>query len=455
MANEIVNSTITSDQEKFLASTLIARAQIRVVCASVCDEIQQPKGTGLTAYFVRYNRMNVPLTTLTEATDPSNSNFDLTQVSVTLDQWGAYIILSDVAQLTAKHPLLQQAMELLSENAARVLDREIQIVWLAGTNVQYGDGSVTSRATVTAAMKISDTVIHKAVANLVNGGAPPRGGPSGGIAVEKASALGGSNMINGNRSYVGITTPEVMRDIMQSSTSLGTFASVQMYNNARALYMAEVGTWLGVRWVESNFLPKFRILGNTTTAVASGAAFGTDTPTVTVSNGAGSLSNLTTYYYKVSRKDKLRGFEEFISIEHTTATGAADDTFDFSFAGLTAGYVYNLYFGSATGDSNLKLHTANIAVGDTVTVLSVPASTTTAPANVNTTGTPTIHPVYIHGEASCNLVSLQNLEMILSDDKATTSNPLKLRRTVGYKFLAKAMIRDNARMIRCEVASSF
>jgi N4-gp56 family major capsid protein len=455
----LVSSTFASDQEKFLASKLLSRSYLRLVCASVCDKIQQPNGAGLTANFVRYQRMNVPVTTISEGVDPAESSFSLGTVTVTLDQWGDVLTLSDVAQLTTKHPLLQQAIELLAENAARVMDREIQLVWLAGTNVQYGDGSVVSRATITSSMKMSDSVIHKARINLVDGGAPPRGGPSGSMVVEGGTAKASS--INGGAQYVAICGPQVMGDIMQASTSLGSWASVAMYANTKALYASEVGSWLNIRWVETNFIPKFNILGNTTAAVASTGSGGITGLVVTAVDGGGSLTSSTTFFWKVTRKNLLRGFEEDISIAHSTASTATGNNESFTFAfPSTAGYVYNLYFdtvaGGGTGtDATLGLVSSNIAASATVTVTANPAATTNPPGNVNSTGTPTIHPVYIHGAESCNWVALQNLQTFLTKDMSTTDNPLQLRRKVGYKFLAKAMIRDQSRMIRCEVAASY
>src|SRR5579859_6061430 len=126
MANEVLSTVTASDQEKFLAAKLIARAYIKMVAVSLCDRVQQPEGTGLTANFVRYQRMNVPLATLSEGVDPPNNAISVQAFSVNLDQWGDVVTLTDVAQLTTKHPLVQQATELLADNAQRVIDREVQ-----------------------------------------------------------------------------------------------------------------------------------------------------------------------------------------------------------------------------------------------------------------------------------------------------------------------------------------
>lgn len=458
MANEITNSTTSSDQEKMLASKLLARSYIKLVAASLAEKVTMMHGAGLTAYFVRYKRMSVPLTTITEGTDPSNSSFTLETTSVTMDQWGDIITITDVAQLTTKHPLVQQCLELLSDNAARVMDREVQLVWLAGTNVQYGDGSVTTRRTVTSSMKISDVIIHKARIAMVNAGAPPRGGPSGDA--KQVQATG--NVTQGS-AYVGVCGPEVIGDIMSTSTSLGTFVSSAVYNNVKALYNAEVGTWLGVRWVETNFIPRFRMLGDTTEANASATDFGTDTPVVTAATSGGALKDSTTFFYKVTRKDLLRGFEEDISIAHSTATGAAatadDNAMAFNFSSLTAGYVYNLYFDSVaaggTGtDATLKLVTANIAIGTTTTVTAV-ATGTAAPDNVNATGSPNIYPVFLFAADAISWVGFYGIQVSMTKDESIMGNVLKLKRAMGYKFFGKAMIRDQTRLLRLEVASSF
>ncbi len=445
-------STLSYDRDKFLAAKLLERAYLKLVAASVCDKVDQPKGTGTTAYFVRYTRMYVPVTSLTEGTDPNDSTISLEEVTATLDQWGDVLTLTDVAVLTTKHPLMQIAMELLSDNAQRVIDREIQMVWLAGTNVSYA-GTATTRATIGATDYVTDTLLHKARISLLTNGAPPRDGPAN--MSQNANGKNATGNLQGGSAYLAICGPEVTGDIMATAATSGLWAAVAQYQSKMAVYNAEVGTYLGFRWVETNFIPRFKILGNTTTAVASGATIGTGGPTVTAVDGGGTLTSATTYYYKVTRKSRTRGFEEDISIEHTTASAATGDNESFTFAfPSTAGYVYSLYFGSSTGDANLKLVAANIAASTTTTVTAVPSSTTTAPANIATTAT-AIHPIYIHAKGSCNWVGLQDLQVMTSKDEATTENPLKLRRTVGYKFMAKAMLPDQNRLLRLEVSSRF
>lgn len=454
MAASTSSSTTAYDQEKFLESKLLARSLLKLVCSSVCDKVNMPKGAGTTAYFVRYRRMYVPVAALSEGVTPTASTFTLDQVTVTLDQWGDLITVTDIAQLTTKHPIMQQIMDLLSDNAQRVIDREIQIVWLANTNVLYGDGStVSARPDITSSMKLTDLLITRAYAQLQDAGVPERGGPDSGYNVD-----GSGSIIGSGQNYVGFCGPQVLADIRTAGTSLGTWASVAMYANQKALYNAEQGTWLGIRWVVTNFIPKFTTFGNTTTAIASGATMGVTGFSLTANATGGALPATTTYYFKFTRKDLLRGFEECISIEHTQASGAGVgvNSFTVQFPS-TAGYVYNTYFGSASGDANLKLAASNTAASGTVTITAASSSTTVAPASNSKSGTsgPTVHVVYIHGAASCAWVGLQALRVMVTPDEATLYDPLAQQRAVSYKFMAKAMVKDADRILRLEVASTF
>lgn len=451
--SQITSSNLSTDQSKMLASRLIQRSMLKLVSASLCDKVPMEKGAGLTAYFVRYKRMNVPVSPLTEGAEPSSSSFEIDGTNVTLDQWGDLLNVTDIALLATNHDVVKQVLDLLSDNAQRVIDREVQLVWLAGTNVLYGDGSVSARASITSSMKMSDQILTRAVVQLSDAGAPPRSGPSG-VRVESSGDLRQGN------AYAAVAGPHVIGEIRQPGTVLGSWVSVAMYNKPGDLYNAEVGTWLGVRFIETNFIPKFTLLGNSTVAVADGGSGGVTGLVVNPLSGSGSLTASTTYFWKVTRKDLLRGFEEAITIAHSTATGVSEENMEFTFPS-TAGYVYNLYFDTAQGggagtDATLGRVTQNQAASSTYSVAAVPSATNTAPANIISDGTvSTVHPVYIHAAETTNWVGLQNLEFMQTPDSPFYGNLLKQNRWFSYKFMAKAMIRDQTRLLRLEVASSF
>lgn len=447
----INNSVITKDQEKFLVARLLERSYQKLVMDAVCENLTMKEGVGLTAYFVRYKRMNVPVETLTEGTTPDASSFELEQVDVQLDQWGDYVVLTDVALLTAKHPLMQQAQLLLADNAARVLDREITIVLLAGTNIQYFDGNVVSRDDIQAGDIMNSDVASKANITLTMGGASPIGG------MRQDSKKNSQPNYNASLEFLAIVGPYIKHDILRPSVNFGSFIQNNVYNQkGSGVTMGALGKWLGFLWIETNFIPIFTLFGNKVTAAAAGAGAGGCTGvTVATSNGAGTLTASTTYYWKVVRRSKLRGFPENISIIHSTATGVGEDTFTFTF---DSNYYYDLYFGSAgASDSDMKLVGTGYT-GEAVEVGAVPTSTTTAPANIradNDNDPSAVHIVFMSGESAIAWAGFYQPRFMVSPAGATNTDPLDQRRTVGYKFFGKAVIKNNDFFMRVEVASSF
>lgn len=449
----MTSSGLSTDQEKFLVGKLLDRSYLNLVMGSLCDKLQMREGAGKTAYMVRYKRMNVPLATLTEGSPGSSSTFTLEEVTVTLDQWGDWLEISDVAQLTTKHPVMQQANLLLADNAARVMDREICVVLLAGTNVIYGDGSISARASITSSMTISDGLLKDARAQLANDGAPAYGSPAGDA---KEVATGFSR----GQGYILVCGPEIVNDISSPNVSFGTFVSYANFNDSSKLLTAEIGKWLNFRVLETNFIPRFTRIGNTTTAVASGANMGLTGFTCTAVDGGGSLTSATSFAWKIVRKSLLRGFSEDISIIHTTTSTATGNNESFTFAmPSTAGYVYDIYFdktSASTTDAGLGLAVSNVAAGATGTVTAVAgASAAQPPQDIGTdTNVTLVHPVFIVAQSALAWVGFYKPKMLMSPNTATKDDPLAQKRTIGYKFFGKAVIKDQTRLLRLEVVGA-
>lgn len=447
----MTSSGLSTDQEKFLVGKLLDRSYLNLVMGSLCDKLQMREGAGKTAYMVRYKRMNVPLATLTEGDAGSSSTFSLEEVTVTLDQWGDWLEISDVAQLTTKHPVMQQANLLLADNAARVMDREICVVLLAGTNVIYGDGSISARASITSTMTISDGLLKDARAQLANDGAPAYGSPAGDA---KEVATGFSR----GQGYILVCGPEIVNDISSPSISYGTFVSYANFNDSSKLLTAEIGKWLNFRVLETNFIPRFTRLGNTTTAVVSTGTMGLTGFVITAVATGGALPATTSYAWKIVRKSLVRGFSEDISIIHTTTSAGGVGINSFTFAmPSTAGYVYDIYFdktSASSTDAGLGLAVSNVAAGATGTVTAV-ATGAQPPQDIGTdTNVTLVHPIFIVAQSALAWCGFYKPKMLMSPNTATKDDPLAQKRTIGYKFFGKAVIKDQTRLLRLEVVGA-
>jgi hypothetical protein len=298
-------------------------------------------------------------------------------------------------------------------------------------------------------MVVTDALLKRARALLTNDGAPPFGGPAGDAKEAPKSYPRGSG-------YMLVCGPEVVNQISNPSVSYGTFVTTATHTDPSQLVTGEVAKWINYRIVESNFIPRFTRLGNTTEANASGSGFGVTGLTVTASLVGGLATG--TYFYKVTRKNLLRGFEEEISIAHSTATGGANGRFAFVLPS-TAGFVYNIYFDKTSGggtnaDSNLGLVHENAPAGATRNVDAIAGAATAAPPQNINSAVSLVHPIFIVAQSALAWCGFYKTRMLMSGTGATKDDPLAQRRTLGYKFFGKAVIKDQTRLLRLEVADA-
>ena len=102
----------------------------------------------------------------------SKNKLNVTTLTATVNQYGDYIQLSDVLELTAIDNNVVQATKLLGSQAGRTLDTITREVLAGGTNVMYA-GEKTSRATLTADDKLTPDLLFKAKAQLAAMNAEP------------------------------------------------------------------------------------------------------------------------------------------------------------------------------------------------------------------------------------------------------------------------------------------
>ncbi len=401
-------STFSSNAQTYIAAQTLKRIKRDVVVYNLGKKEKLPNRFSKTFQYTRFEKLDLPYAALTEGTTPDNASMSISTVSCVMDQWGSYINLSDVAQITAKHPALQQGIELLAEQASETIDRECIKLLMSNTSVSYG-GNATSRVSIDAGDVMSTATIKLALAGLRNGGAH---GVSG-------------------RLFIGLIDPSVEQDLTGDST----FQTAASYSNIVALYNAEAGTWMGVRWMVSNLLPTMGLLAS---------------PTVATYATGGSLANATAYDVKVTKVSNATGFEVACSAKIDVTTGASDEAFSVVLPAAT-GYTFNIYCGADAGV--LYLSSSQNAPGSTVIVGSIPTSGAVAPAQP-ASGV-TVHYAWILGKEAFAVPELMSLETTLTPDVASDSDPLKQRRKAGWKVMFKPVICNESFLTRIECASAY
>jgi hypothetical protein len=268
--------------------------------------------------------------------------------------------------------------------------------------------------------------------------------------------------------YAGFIHEKQIFDVQKDSTWEGA----AFRQDLEGLKSGAVKQWAGVVWYASSFLPVFENPANGmgSLTLADGTAVtgsrGLNGLIADVSDTGGTLSS-GAKKFKITARNKKRGFEEIISSELTTAsTGTGDnDSIVFTMPSDTS-RAYSLYVGNTTGDANLYRVTGglNVAAGATVTVdadedftSSTGPNPPVEPPRHTSSTTTKINDVYggwILGGDALAVVDLQDLQAYVTSGP-DSGNPLDQFVIIGSKFMLGATVLQNLFMARFESQSAF
>ena len=248
------------------------RAEPLLVHNQFGDKYPIPAGSGKKIEFRKYSALPKALTALTEGVTPAGNSLNVTTVEGTVKQYGDWIQLSDMLQMTAIDNNVVQTTKLLSSQAGRTLDTVTREVLAGGTNVIYApkvvDGAETevlSRSTLTPECVLTPFVVMRAAATLEAMNTPKINGSyvlithpycretlqesPGWVDVVKYKE--GNNTFSGEIGKIGdvrvVTTSEakVINDstcpVVEDSTYYSVFTSLLLGANAYGVTMLENG----------------------------------------------------------------------------------------------------------------------------------------------------------------------------------------------------------------------
>ena len=191
-----------------------------------------PKNGGKTIEFRKFAPLAQAPTPLTEGVTPDGQKLDVSAITATVSQYGGYVTLSDLLQLTAIDNIMVEATEALSSQAGRTLDTITRDILAAGTNVQYAEGQVDSSANLCGG-STTDSQNHYLTVDAVR------------RAVRYLKVMNAPK-INGY--YAGIIHPDCSYDLMSDPK----WVNVKTYSDPDGIYEGEIGRIEGVRFVETS-----------------------------------------------------------------------------------------------------------------------------------------------------------------------------------------------------------
>jgi len=138
--------TISQRTAAWAATEMLQHAEPILVLSKFGLSKPLPKNKADTVKFRRPVPFGGLSTALTEGTTPTAQQMQYEDVQVQLDQWGAFVEITDVVNDLAEDPVLSDASMLCGEQAAETVEIQTWGALRAGTSVFYANG--TSRSDV-------------------------------------------------------------------------------------------------------------------------------------------------------------------------------------------------------------------------------------------------------------------------------------------------------------------
>ena len=399
--NTTLDPGLSDEMKVYYSMRLINLAEPELIHDQFGQKHPIPKNSGKTIEFRKYDSLPKALVPLTEGVTPAGQKMSMGVIRATIKQYGGYIELSDILELTAIDNNLVQATRLLASQAGRTADTITREVLAGGTNVVYAGGAkdrselVGGDSTAENNKYLTVDDIRKAV---------------------RALKVMNAQKINGY--FAGIIHPDTAYDLMNDKK----WVDVKTYSDPDGIYEGEIGKIEGVRFVE------------TTEAKIFHAA-----PLKIEDGGEASARNLTVK----SAASKVITITEKLSANQAKALTGRDI--------LVGGEL--LEVASAA---------AGAAGSATITVKTAPAttpadSTVIYPGEGGANGRD-VYSTLILGADAYGVTELEGggLQHIVKQlGSSGTADPLNQRATAGWKLTKVAERLVEQYMVRIESASTF
>jgi len=237
--NTTGTATLSAENKTFWDKALIVLAAPELVHDQFAQKRNIPKGNGKTIEFRQFDPLPEITAPLTEGVTPEGQQLSVGSLTATVSQYGGYVTTSDVLDMTALDPVVNEATKLIARQAGETLDSITRDIVNAGTNVLYGSGTGSAPTTRSAldysSVGSNNNLTVKDVKLAVR-------------ALKRQDAP----KIRGD--YIAIIHPDVAMDLMKDSEWLNP----KQYVDTKDIYNGEIGKLYGVRFIENTRAKVFK-----------------------------------------------------------------------------------------------------------------------------------------------------------------------------------------------------
>jgi N4-gp56 family major capsid protein len=227
----------------FMSARLLEVAELNTITDQFGEKVPLPSNSSLTIRFVREEKLAVPATPtqLTQGVPPDSIGITTNQFEAIMEQYGIVVRISDLAELTARHNIIERTIYVLGLQAAEIYDQLIYNVLDAAVN-QYRPNSKAGDVNLTQ----SDVPGYKDL-----------------TALDAALNSNGARPFEGGE-YVFLTSPQPYASLLQDPD----FKASHQFNQPEAIWNGEMGRLGGFRIVRSN-APAFAASSQATVGAAN------------------------------------------------------------------------------------------------------------------------------------------------------------------------------------------
>ena len=218
----------------YASKELLKRGAIAVVTDRFGQPKPIPKNSGKTITFRRYNALLPATAPLAEGVTPTGQKLTSTDVSCTLEQYGDLVSITDVIADTHEDRVLNEAIQLCSEQIKETIETVRIAALKGGTNVFYAGGVATRLLVTSPVLRADLRKINRSLAK------------------QKGKVIGTINKA-GNRiatepvaaAYFALGHTDLDSDIR----NIAGFVSIESYSDSDKALPYEIGKVENIRFV--------------------------------------------------------------------------------------------------------------------------------------------------------------------------------------------------------------
>lgn len=221
-------SGLSDSMQTYYDKKLLLTAKPNLVHQMYGQKVILPKNSGKSIQFRKWTPFAALTTPLVEGTVPNGQSLAMTSVTAEIKQYGGYVAVSDLLDMTALDPVINDSVELMGDQGGLSIDTLVREELSKVANVQYANGK-TQRSELDATCKLTVDEVRKAVRTLKKNKAP--------------------QFIRGGKGhYIAIVSPETTYDLQSDAL----WQDVSKYSAAEQIFQGEIGKLFGVVFVETS-----------------------------------------------------------------------------------------------------------------------------------------------------------------------------------------------------------